>query len=262
MTYNHKPWLSLYFSLPVQEPACVGRFSIVSKTINPYTTDRGYDETQGKMCSVKYGASFRITTLEEDSHIWMSTSQFELAGLVNPVAKARARVLTCGLGLGIFPYLAALKDEVESVTVVEREASIATLVTSQMTWPGNKVSVVVSDLYDYVNVCERTGACYDFIYLDTWQGLLGPLEDAMTSRLLVEPIRAPEGETFLWMQELIDRVLDKLPKTPTKAKPFRFNAPPCLVCGKIARADFAGLCMDCADILGISDIFITKTTTT
>ena len=44
-----------------------------------------------------------------------------------PVERAKGKVLTFGLGLGYFAYMCSLKEEVESVTVVEKDKSVIKL---------------------------------------------------------------------------------------------------------------------------------------
>lgn len=59
----------------------------------------------------------------------MSVTPNEIETMRAPIARAHGRVLTFGLGIGYFAFMAASKADVESVTVVEREAAVIRLFT-------------------------------------------------------------------------------------------------------------------------------------
>ncbi len=62
---------------------------------------------------------YRFPTVMENGRIWMSVTPQEILTIAPAVKRAHGKVLTYGLGLGYFAYMAAIKPEVESVTVVE-----------------------------------------------------------------------------------------------------------------------------------------------
>ncbi len=61
---------------------------------------------------------------DKEGNGWMSITFNEIFTMQPAVDEAKGRVLALGLGLGYFAYMAALKPEVESVTIVERNAGI------------------------------------------------------------------------------------------------------------------------------------------
>ena len=97
---------------------------------------------------------------------------------------------------------------------------------------------------------------YDFIFIDIWSSMAEPIKEADALTQLARPCLKKNGRTWIWLQELIDRVKDQLPVVPRKSTGV--STDPCLICGKAPRYDYGGLCMDCADILRVSEIFEAK----
>ena len=84
--------------------------------------------------------------------------------------KARGKVLTFGLGLGYFTYMAAIKPGVKSVTVVERSSDVIELfskfVLPQFPDP-QRIEIVQSDAFDFAEKRMKDGA-YDSVFVDIW----------------------------------------------------------------------------------------------
>lgn len=259
LDFYHKDWLNLYSQLPDYQPAKLGDFELKNREIAKGTKLRGYDHHKGELFLLEYATPFSIAELRQGEDIWMSTTQLELEGLIIPVRRAKGRVFTSGLGLGCFAWLAALKSSVSSVTVVEQSQEVIDLIMPQLMRADPKIAAKIRPIcspleYHWAN-CEDK---YEFIYLDIWGSLLGPLKDALKAKAAAEPFRAHRGEIRLWLQELIDRVLKQLPKEAQPLSSLATIQTPCLVCSKIFRFDFAGLCMDCADELELSNLYVKR----
>lgn len=227
-------------------------FSLKKKVIPKGTNLDLYDPARGLIYKDSYPKDFPIVILQEDGEVWMSDTPFEQEGIVIPVALAKGHVLTSGLGLGLFPHLVTYKQEVKVVDIVEKEEKVIKLVFDQIKTP--KMRVIQDDIYHYL---ETIPTRYDFIYLDVWADYIGPIKDVDRAVSLAQKCLKPGGEVRVWLQELISRVKHKLPKVPTPPGPVGLH-PPCLICSKVLRNDYAGLCMDCADSLGVSELFIGK----
>ena len=57
----------------------------------------------------------------------MSISPNEVFTMDQPIKKAKGKVLTLGCGMGYFAYMVSLKEDVESITIVELEQSVINL---------------------------------------------------------------------------------------------------------------------------------------
>lgn len=147
---------------------------------------------------------FSYPAVLEGGREWMTLMPNETVTTLPAVEKAYGRVLTYGLGLGYFAYMCSLKDNVESVTVVERSEDAAelfrTLVLPQFSRP-EKIRIIISDAVEYA---EKTAprAGYDFIFADIWHDV-GDGRELYRRFKSFEPLYPPETEFSYWLEETI-----------------------------------------------------------
>lgn len=106
----------------------------------------------------------------EDGREWMTVTPHEIRTTSPAVKKSFGNVLTYGLGLGYFTYMAHLKDNVKSVTVVEKDKRVIELFTKYILPQfehGEKINIICDDAFSFAQ--EKTKETfYDFIFADTW----------------------------------------------------------------------------------------------
>ena len=109
---------------------------------------------------------FKYLALLKNNEIWMSVNPNEI-NTMNPfIAEAKGKVLVLGLGMGYIAYMMALKDEVKSVTVIEKDVNIINLFKEHIAplLKNNKIKVVHDDAIRYV----ETNKGFDYIFADLW----------------------------------------------------------------------------------------------
>lgn len=202
----------------------------------------------------KANADLPIIRLTKGEGIIMSDTPMEQEGLRIPTVVARGNTLIIGLGIGLLPTLIRMRNcVVQRIMIIEQSVEVAKLVYRHI--KTSKTNILVCDGEEYLKTCEEK---YDFIYIDVWEGIITPLTEIEKWTELAKPCLTEAGEVRCWLQELYNRVkihLKRGPAGPTAQAGFH---PPCLVCGKILRNDYAGLCLDCADSLEVSEVFIRK----
>lgn len=103
---------------------------------------------------------------------WMSVSPNEVFTMERPIKRAKGKVLTLGCGMGYFAYMASLKDEVESVTIVELEQSVIdlfeTFILPQFE-NKEKITIIKADAIEYMRNLED--GKYDYCFADIWIGI-------------------------------------------------------------------------------------------
>lgn len=109
-------------------------------------------------------------TISKDNVIWMSITPNETWTILPSVERSFGKVITFGMGLGYYPFMCALKDDVESVTIVEFDKNIIDLFTKHLLplFPNKeKIKIVHADAFKY---CEENNIneLYDFAYMDIW----------------------------------------------------------------------------------------------
>lgn len=103
---------------------------------------------------------------------WMSVSPNEVFTMEKPIKHAKGKVLTLGCGMGYFAYMASIKEDVESVTIVELEQSVIDLFENCLLPQfdnKDKITIVKADAVEYLkNMPDGT---YDYCFADIWLGV-------------------------------------------------------------------------------------------
>lgn len=236
----------------------VGEFSIKRDVMPARAMTRMYTPA-GFFYNDMFRKSFPVVKLrEEGGGIWMSDTPMEQDALRMTTLLAYGDVLIIGLGLGLLPTLIRMKNRahrvVKHITIVEKEKDIAELVYDKIKWA--KTSLAVNEGKEFLKYCRDNNEKFDFIYIDVWAGIIAPIREADEWVELAKPCLTENGSVRYWLQELHERVRNKLPKEPTQKTGQAAVHEPCLICGKKLRFDYAGLCMDCADLLEVSEAFV------
>lgn len=97
--------------------------------------------------------------------MWMSDTADERRDHWQIVREAKGDVLIGGLGLGVVALACALKDEVDTVTVIEINADVAELVRPHLEAVTDKINIIVADIFEWK---LPKGAMWDAIWFDVW----------------------------------------------------------------------------------------------
>ncbi len=117
-----------------------------------------------------FDCEFPYPVILQNNVEWMLVTPNEVETMREAIELADGKVCTYGLGLGYFPYMTSVMDNVESVTVVEKDENVIDIfkrfILPQFPHP-EKVRVVHADAFEYA---EKTAPSehFDYIYADTW----------------------------------------------------------------------------------------------
>ena len=101
---------------------------------------------------------------------WMSVCPSEIASMEPCISAASGRALVLGLGLGYYPFMISLRDEVQEITIVERQEEILRLFKEEILpqFPRrDKIRLVKADAFEYV--AGLAPGQYDFCFADIWE---------------------------------------------------------------------------------------------
>lgn len=107
----------------------------------------------------------RIAALYVGHRLWMSDTLTERADHLRALQEAHGHVLVAGLGLGMFPLAAALKPEVERVTVVEIDPDTTQAILPHLLQHAKNIEVVQADIFQF------QPPMFDFGWLDIWEDI-------------------------------------------------------------------------------------------
>lgn len=233
-----------------------GNFSITTKVIPKGKQIQTYSPS-GVVYYDKLQKDFPMVLLRRGSDILMSDSPFEQESMRVPTILARKKVLVLGLGIGLYPlWLKERNNRVESVTIVERAADVFALVFPHVKSSLHaRTSIVIADGWDFMGTTHEK---YDFVFIDIWGSQMAAVIEGPAWAEQAKLCLAPGGSVRFWMQEIHARVATVLENiVPSEGVGFEMRIP-CFMCAKTLRNDFGGLCLDCADQLGVSEMFVKK----
>lgn len=143
--------------------------------------------------------AFDTAVLYQDDEMWMIDAPSE-AATNNPAAEAaRGNVVTFGLGIGYFVFMALRNPKVESVTVVEKSEAVLRMFTSsllpQFEHP-EKIRLLHGDAMDCWN--EDFLSSFDYIYADIWQS---GSDGLFRMNDLLSRYHPDDAKTAFWIEE-------------------------------------------------------------
>ena len=144
--------------------------------------------------------SFRYPSVLQDGREWMSIKPSEIASSQAAVDAAFGQVMTFGLGLGYFAFMAARKPEVASVTVVERDPAVISLFREHILPQipcKDKIRVIQADAFDYLE--HQMSSCPpDFVFMDIWHDIADGMSLYVRARLYES--RFPHTCFMYWIE--------------------------------------------------------------
>ena len=137
---------------------------------------------------------------------WMSVCPSEIETMSEPANRASGRVLVLGLGLGYYPYIISLKDEVEHIDIVELSSEVIEIFEKEI-FPQfstkDKIRIIHDDAIEYMKRVES--GQYDFIFSDIWEN---QYDGAIAYRKIKEhEERLQETQFMYWIEKQIEEYL-------------------------------------------------------
>ena len=113
---------------------------------------------------------YEATFLWQGNEVWMLDAPSE-ANTMDPYAKkAKGNVLTFGLGIGYFIYMASLNPQVTSITVIEKSSAVIDLFKRFLLpqFPNRiPISLIEGDAFHFFDHDFLTD--YDYVFVDIWK---------------------------------------------------------------------------------------------
>ncbi len=177
-SYSENP----YYKNIKPKPAKLGRWELKYEEFAPYEGFI-YDDIKKEglyeiPCIGFFNRTFTFPAVLEGEREWMMITPNEINTMKGPIERAKGKVLTYGLGMGYFAYMASLSDLVTSVTVVERDPQLIELFRLcilPLFENKEKINIVQSDAYEYARrVMPNEG--FDYAFVDIWHDALDGLD--------------------------------------------------------------------------------------
>lgn len=119
-----------------------------------------------------FDKEFTFPCILQNGREWMLITPNEIETMKKPIKEAHGRVLTYGLGLGYFAYMASLKESVDSITVIERDKNVISLFEREILpqfEKKEKINLVEFDaLFFAAEQKSKKESYFDFVFADIW----------------------------------------------------------------------------------------------
>ena len=114
---------------------------------------------------------FHFPAVLEDGNEWMTLTPVDLDTCDKAIEEAHGKVITFGLGLGYYAFMVSEKENVDSITVIEKSPDVIRLFERYIL-PyfkfKDKVRIINADAFEYAEKV-MPNMCYDYAFVDTWR---------------------------------------------------------------------------------------------
>lgn len=155
------------------------KWSLHTESYSPYELfpldDLESDENDYFLEKLKFGfmdEEFPFLSVTEDSTIWMSVIPHEIETMKKGIKNAHGNVITFGLGLGYFAYMTSIKEEVKSVTIVEKDNNVISLFVKfilPLFSKKDKIKIIQEDAFTFLKN-KSNFKDIDYAYVDIFHG--------------------------------------------------------------------------------------------
>lgn len=112
---------------------------------------------------------FSYPSIKQNGREWMSLNPNEINTMKDSVNKAFGNVLVGGLGLGYYLFCISNKENVKSVTVVEKDHEVIEFFNKYLLDKfeyKNKIKIIESDVFDFLE--NNYLSNFDYAFMDIW----------------------------------------------------------------------------------------------
>jgi len=202
--YENNPYLK-NIKIPTKK---LGKWELCYKTYVPYQAfvfDDPKITRDGKIIPQIgfFEKEFSYPAVLENGTEWMLITPNEINTMRAPISGAHGKVLTYGLGLGYFAYMASEKESVSSVTIVERDKNAISLfrdiILPQMPRK-DKINIICDDAF-YFAETRLADSDFDFVFADIWHD---PSDGVPAYKRLKETEKyLPSADFSYWIEKTL-----------------------------------------------------------
>ncbi len=162
-----------YFKNINIKPVKIGNYYLGYDTYYPYQgfayDDLSYLEYYLEISKVGYySKEVKYPVLKHNKDVWMSITPNEIATMQNSIDEANGKVLVVGLGLGYYPYMISLKNDVKEIIIVEKDKDVIEIFKKNILPQFShkeKITIVNDDAYKFI---ENNKTKFDYAFIDIW----------------------------------------------------------------------------------------------
>ena len=116
--------------------------------------------------------NFKYLTISQNNEIWMSITPHEIETMEESISHAQGRVAVLGLGLGYYPYMISLKEEVTKIYIIEKDINVINLfkkhILPQFKFK-DKIEIIHEDAFSFMK--NITDYNINYAFIDLWHNV-------------------------------------------------------------------------------------------
>ena len=138
---------------------------------------------------------FSFISLNYKDVTWMSITPNEIETMNEAVKSAKGKVIVYGLGLGYFPFMVSLKDEVKEIFIIENDINIINLFKKYLLPQfehKDKITIIHEDAFKYMEEVDD----FDYAFIDLWHDP----NDGIELFLKAKRLEKENHHYFYWLE--------------------------------------------------------------
>ena len=190
-----------YYKRIKLDKICDGDYTLEMDHYEPYELfpykDMGYEKDSFlELNSFSFFTErFDFLSINHKKVTWMSVTPNEIETMEKAVSDAKGKVIVYGLGLGYYPYMISLKDDVKDITIIENDKNVINLFNKYILplfEHKEKIKVIECDAFDYMSNHDD----FDYAFIDLWHDPYDGIELFLRSKKLEKPHK----QYFYWLE--------------------------------------------------------------
>ncbi|MGB4658646.1 MAG: hypothetical protein WBI07_05680 [Mobilitalea sp.] len=150
-----------------------------------------------------FSEEFLFPAVLESGTEWMTITPNEIETMQPVVDVVTGKVITFGLGLGYFAYMASEKEDVQSVTIVEMNKKVIRLFKKYILpqFPHKKkIEIIAMDAFEFAEN-HMSDMNYNYAFVDLWHDA----SDGVGLYLKMKKLecRCPDTKYYYWIEDTI-----------------------------------------------------------
>ena len=124
-----------------------------------------------------FSKKFYYPAVLENGREWMTITPNEIETMKQPLEIVKGNVVTFGLGLGYFAYMASIKEEIKKITIIEKDKNAIELfkkIILPQIDTKDKIEILECDAFEYLN--KIIDGEYDYVFVDIWHDVRDGLD--------------------------------------------------------------------------------------
>lgn len=137
---------------------------------------------------------FPFLALNHKGVTWMSVTPNEIETMEKAVNEATGKVVVYGLGIGYYPYMISLKEDVKEIAIIEKDEKIIELFKKHLLplfEHKEKITIIKQDAFKYM----QENHYFDYSFIDLWHNPVDGIELFLRAKKLEN-----KGRYFYWLE--------------------------------------------------------------